>query len=303
MRFETHAMARTCLSAVGVVLLLGSSATGVHAQSGKPTAPPATRPPAASSPATTAPATPDQKFTHVPDIVGLDYRDAMDALQRAGLLYNHFSNAAKPSAGAPRGAVLSVEPVPGTSVVHSTTIEARINARGADRTGRGKLGPNDVEHRMGWDLDEGKYEVIYGGADILLRRIEEAHPSTTGGATSYTRSIILEASDGATLAHLDIGSADVSHQGPATYLAYVWCTDLLGRPAERRTRVSVLSLNLSLSSQEGAACVRTSKGNIGVVHFRGVDYLGADPFKDAGDYVFQWALFLPDPWSPARVRR
>ncbi len=249
------------------------------------------------------------QFTTVPDIVGLTYDDAYRALYEAGL--NKLGDrltvtyVARPNSGVARGNVLTVSPAPGTLVRRDAVVKIQIQARDADKMGKGKLGPNDVERRMGWDLDTGSYEQIYRGADFVLRRIEETHPSTTGGSAYYESYIVFDASDGATLAKADDFRdwvVQVNSTGPESYAVYAGCNEILERGSKTSTRIHVFHLGQHLTDQERLICVRTSKGNVGAVYIKGLDYLGKDSLKDAADYVFEWALFEREPMKPIDSR-
>lgn len=65
-------------------------------------------------------------------------------------------------------------------------IELQI-PRAASRLGIGALSLSDLERRAGFDLDEGRYEEIFRGADIVLRKYEsEPRIGSSGGTYVVT---------------------------------------------------------------------------------------------------------------------
>ena len=209
-----------------------------------------------------------QALPRVPNLVGLPLLDAYRMVSGAGLsdkvtyldttdqsiAYDHVG-ATIPAAGAP---------VPGG------VVELRI-PRPATRNGVGALSLSDVVRRDGFDLDEGRYEQILRGADLVLREDKTPIPHTeTNGHTYYTfKGLFVEPSDGAVFAmdRTDSVSADRHPGGLGSAPNYYFCSQALVN-----SRVPFIGLPRGdFYGRDVIFCVLTSNREIAVVQFRNSD--------------------------------
>jgi len=241
-----------------------------------------------SSPVTTAGRNSDRAaaallakaLPRVPDVVGKSVDDAYKALSNAGFSPK-YTYLAAPDRSVLYNHVRGTVPAAGTLLPRGSTVELQI-PHPASRLGIGALSLSDVERRDGFDLDEGRYEEVFRGADVVLREDKTPipHAGTNGSATYYTfKGLYVEPSDGAVFArdsHLDVddlGSA----------INYSVCEEAL-----RQLRTPFLGLP---GGDYGLAdlifCVLTSKGQIAVVQFRTSD----NPLYTVSNFKFHHALF------------
>jgi hypothetical protein len=188
-----------------------------------------------------------------------------------------------PQASVPPGQIIAVIPPAGTPEAPGGVVEVQI-AQTATTVRMGVLSAGDWERRNGFDLDEGRYEEITHGADLVLRAYKDTpHPDPSGGATTYWgHGVFAEPSDGAVFAELD--GADAAN-GLGSYFVYIRCQANLASANRRLT-----SLEVSYQPNDGVFCVRTSDGKLAAVEFRRAD----NPIGETTDYKFRVALF-PDP--------
>ena len=215
---------------------------------------------------------------HVPNVVGMAWFDADRTMRTAGYLMRTTS-LDQPQPSVPPGQIVAVIPAAGTPKAAGGVVEVQI-ARTATTVRMGELSAGDWERRNGFDLDEGRYEEITHGADLVLRVDEDTpHPDPNGGPTSYWgHGVFAEPSDGAVFAELD--STDEAN-GVGSYFVYIRCQANLGLRDRLLTRVEI-------SNSGGAFCVRTSDGKLAAVEFRLADNPGGTT-----DFKFRVALF-PD---------
>jgi hypothetical protein len=211
----------------------------------------------------------------------MSWFDADRAMRAAGYLMRTRS-LDEPQPSVPPGQIVAVIPAAGTSQAGGRVVEVQI-ARTAITVRVGELSVGDWERRNGFDLDEGRYEEITHGADLVLRvHTDVAHPDPNGGATSYSgHGVFAEPSDGAVFAELD--ATDEAY-GPGSYFVYIRCQANLASSNKLLTDFEV-----SEQLNSGAFCVRTSDGQLAAVEFRRADNPGGTT-----DFKFRVALF-PNP--------
>jgi hypothetical protein len=237
-----------------------------------------------------------QALPRVPNLVGLPLLDAYRMVSGAGLAdkltyldttdqsvpYDHVG-ATIPAAGAP---------VPGGIV------ELQV-PRPATRNGVGALSLSDVIRRDGFDFDEGRYEQILRGADMVLREDKTPIPhSDPSGHVYYTfKGLFVEPSDGAVFAvdRTDSVSADRHPGGLGSAPNYYFCSQALAQP-----RVPFINLPRGdFYGRDVIFCVLTSKREIAVVQFRNSDMecCGGTNFK------FYIAVYPPQVSQTLRARK
>ena len=216
---------------------------------------------------------------NVPNVVGMAWFDADRTMRTAGYLMRTRS-LDEPQPSVPPGQIVAASPAAGTPLAAGGVVEVRI-ARTATTVRLGELSVDDWARRNGFDLDEGRYEEITHGADLVLRDYKDTrHPDPNGGSTVYSgHGVFAEPSDGAVFAELD--STDEAN-GVGSYFVYIRCqANLASNKVLNRVEVS---------NNGGAFCVRTSDGKLAAVEFRQAD----NPTVGTTDFKFRVALF-PDP--------
>ena len=204
----------------------------------------------------------------VPDVVGLFWLDAEDALLKAGFK-SKLTEEDTPDPSVVVGHVRATVPAAGTLAKVYQEIELLIPC-GATRVGIGELSLGDFERRTGFDLDEGRYEEIYRGADIVLRRYDEEHYKP-GQGPEY-----IEPIDSSVLARLDSASGKLS-DSLGSFFTYTACDDALN--GRNRTLEAKIRIFHPL-----VICVFTSKHQIAAVEYR----------VNEG-FEFHYAIFPPRP--------
>jgi len=206
----------------------------------------------------------------VPDVVGLSSTEAAARLQTAGFV-SRSTYQDEPDASVRYGYVGSTVPAAG-QLAKDGKVELRF-PRAASRLGIGALATSDIVRRSGFDLDEGRYEEVFRGADIVMRKYDnEARTDENGNAYYDAGGIVIEPSDGAYLTAL----YDVRHidqYGLGSFLFQAECERELKK--RRLTRASI-------SNPGGAPatiCVMTSKQQIAVLQFRPGDNVATDNYK------------------------
>jgi hypothetical protein len=230
-----------------------------------------------------------------PNLVGLSTNDAYRALSQLGLgakyvyldtpddavLYHHVA-ATVPAAGA---------------FVTDGVVNLQI-ARPRAPTFAGALSVIDVIRRDGFDFDQGRYEQILRGADMVLREDKTAIPHVDiNGRTYYTtKGLFVEPSDGAVFAVPGAYgiSPDQYPGGLGSAPNYVACSQALSQ-----SRAAYL--NLPRPDEYGTDlvfCALTSSRQIAVVHFRKGDIACCG--KD--NYKFYVAVFPIQKIKPMRAK-
>ncbi len=223
----------------------------------------------------------------VPDVVGLFWLDAETALSQAGFKYKLTEQDA-PDTSVVIGHVRATVPAAGTFAKVYQEIELLI-PRAATRVGIGALSLSDFQRRAGFDLDEGRYEEIYRGADIVLVHHDPetffdkntGKPYNNGGPGLY-----IEPSDGAVLAELDNIQG-----GLGSFYIYADCDRRLNSKFEqtRKAKIEILHSRYS-DNYDITICALTAKYQIAVVQFRVSDNL-----RSNDNYQFHYAVFPPRP--------
>jgi hypothetical protein len=263
-----------------------TSARAQQPQRKRPPAPQAVKPAVSDFPAP------------VPNVVGLSIEDAWGVLTKAGLKWK-MTYLSEPSPAVLLGHVLAMNPMARSVASKGSVIDLQIPGA-AIRQGKANLSASDAARRAGFDLDEGHYEEILRGADILIRT-HVARPGPGGGYIPGTPSgggTFIETSDGATLVMINPDlyvAADIARgalRDVATYPVYALCLRLFSHPSQEGGGLTD-SINLFdlgetdvVASMAVTACVRTSKRQLAVVQFRGTDNT-----NHPTDYLFRWALF------------
>lgn len=219
-------------------------------------------------------------LSRVPDVVGLIAIEAAGAVRLAGLepTENYLD---EPDPSILYGHVRATVPAAGAWVADGV-VELQI-PRAASRIGIGALGLSDLERRAGFDLDEGRYEEIFRGADIVLRKYEnQPRIEPQDGHTYYAGGgLYIEPSDGAVLAPLD-SEHGISQYGLGSYFAYTGC--VLALKQAPKARIEILRAN-GLET----FCVLTSRQQIAAVQFRTSDNDNSD--GKLTDFKFHHAIF------------
>ncbi len=237
---------------------------------------------------------PSPGVPRIPNVVGLLFTDADSALLLAGFKTKRtFEDAPDPSVL--YGHVRATVPGAGALAKAGDVVELKI-PRAASKVGIGALSPSDVERRDGFDLDEGQYQEMTRGADVVLRAYKDEPKIDSNGHTYYTgHGLYIEPSDGAILAYLD-DTRDIDAYGLGSYPFYAQCEDAL---EHRRFP----SLRIDNPDTYTTFCVKTSEYQIAVVQFRGNE----NPCCSVTDYKFHYALFppelLPRPRLPTELKR
>lgn len=222
----------------------------------------------------------------VPDVVGLFWNDAESALIQAGFQFK-ATYEDQPDPSVLYGHVRATVPAAG-SMAPDGKVELLI-PRAASRLGTGALALSDIDRREGFDLDEGQYQEVLRGADIVLRKHEdEPHVGTNGSSTYYSgHGLYIEPSDNAVLAPVDADGkvSDLEDLGTALYFAA--CRDQLKRGS---------AAGVEIAERGATICIRTSLGALAVVQFR----LSDNPFGEVSDFKFHYAIFPPQVAAPTR---
>ena len=173
---------------------------------------------------------------HVPNVVGMPWSDADGIVRTAGYLMRTRS-LDEPQPSVPPGQIVAVIPAAGTPLAAGGVVEVQI-ARTATTLRAGELSVGDWERRNGFDLDEGRYEEITHGADLVLRAYKDTpHPDPNGGTTTYSgHGVFAEPSDGAVFAELDL--TDEAY-GMGSYFVYVSCQANLASRNKLLTSIEV----------------------------------------------------------------
>jgi len=232
-----------------------------------------------------------------PDVVGLSLSEAFSALSRVNLssklvyvetvddsvLYNHVGSQI-PAAGA---------------AVSDNIVTLQV-PRPAARIFAGALSLIDVIRRDGFDLDEGRYEQILRGADMVLREDQTSIPhfEPVNGSTYYTtKGLFVEPSDGTVFALPGAYGvyADQHPGGLGSAPNYSACSQTLSK-----SRSTYLNLPRADSyGKDLIFCALTSSRQIAVVQFRHSDMTCCG--KD--NYKFYVAVFPLQKFQGLRARK
>ena len=216
----------------------------------------------------------------VPYVVGLSNDSANHVLSLAGF-YTKTTYLDRPVQSVAYDHVAATIPIAGTLAPKQTRVEIQI-PRPVSRPAIGHLSLNDFVRRDGFDLDEGRYEEIFRGADMVLRQDNNPITNVDSNGHKYltAKGTYFEPSDGAFFA-LDIHSQlRVDDLGFARN--YTVCAEQLQQQRQAY-------INVNAKSETGAGvtfCVLTSKRQIAVVQIRN----GENSLHDI-DYKFYTALF------------
>ncbi len=154
----------------------------------------------------------------VPDVVGLLPVEAQSALYKLGFK-TKWTFEAKPDPSTPYGHVRATVPPAGTLVTGNAPQVEILIPGVASLVGIGALSVSDLERRDGFDLDEGHYQEIYQGADIVVRKRDQQKHVESDGHTWYDGGgIYVEPSDGAVFSVIqDVRDQDDSQLGSLPY--------------------------------------------------------------------------------------
>jgi len=223
----------------------------------------------------------------VPDVVGLLWVDAESQVRLAGFVPK-TTDQFKPDPSATYDHVKATIPAAGTLARLGQEIELQV-PRIVGREGIGALGLSDFKRRAGFDLDEGRYEEIYRGADIVLVHHDpETFVDKTTGRTYNLGGpgLYIEPSDGAVLASLDTNFDPLG-----AYPFYRFCDRALNSnfvgEQSRKAKIEILFS----ANYDTTICVLTSRHQIAVVRFRPSD----NPYNQVTDYQFHYAIFPARP--------
>ena len=230
---------------------------------------------------------PGQPASRVPNVVGIHWTEAEDRLRKAGFKpFTLFTS--EPDPALRYGYVKSTIPKAGT-LASGIEVELHI-PRAAHRMGIATIALSDFKRRAGFDLDEGRYAPIYGGADIVLVHRDHERLIDANGRTYYSGGgIYIEASDGSTLVQPSENSIVLGLGDLPTYSA---CEGAFKAAAtstnagERDYYYHTSGVNISRQFDNGPTfCVHTSSQQLAVVRFRGSAEIGED------NYEFSYATF------------
>lgn len=234
-----------------------------------------------------ASATKTDALPRVPNVVGLLFTDAASALSQAGFEPT-WTFEDEPDPSVTYGHVRATVPAAGT-LAAGGKVELQI-PRVARLVGIGALSVRDALRRDGFDLDEGRYEQIYRGADIMMIHHENQPAGVLpSGRTYYAgEGLYIEPSDGAVLA-LVSDTRDISRYGLGSFLYYSRCKDAL-RTAPGKPGTGILIDGITVydaSAHDLTICVLTSKQQIAVAEFRVSD----NPYRGLSNIKFHFAVF------------
>jgi hypothetical protein len=230
----------------------------------------------------------------VPDVVGLQVEAASRRLLEAGYAYD-LQFLPQPDPSIPYGFVKATIPPPGSLLQPGGKLIIQI-PRSASKLGSAVLSVTDLARQAGFDLDNGRFEDIGHGADLVLSKHDQTPIVDASGKTRYDNfTVFADGSGGAVLRRLD-DYPDAREIGSYTF--YAKC-----RTAFADTRERALT-SAPLSSGVTVLCVRTSDNTMALVAFSG----GTTPRSDSEvDYKFAYAIFppsiLPTPRAPAEPVR
>ena len=225
----------------------------------------------------------------VPQVIGTPSGNAVQVLHKAGYKPKEVY-LEEPDPNLRYGYVRATSPAVGTFLEPGNIVELHI-PRASPRLGIGALGISDVGRRAGFDLDQGRYEEIYRGADILLRKYD--HQATfdknTGQKYYSGGGIYIEPSDGAVIKLVDASHVPDGPGGVGSYNYFVLCNSAFRNNLAPAAKIFIGDYYMSW--KPGATttiCVHTSQKQLSVVQFRGGDNSGY-----ASDYKFHHAIFPP----------
>jgi hypothetical protein len=216
-------------------------------------------------------------LTFVPDVVGLHVRMAVRILEDAGytpsIEYLESTNAA-----VPLGHITASVPKAGT-LASGGKVKISL-PRAALITGMAALSLDDARRHMGFNVDEGRYAEVLGGADMIFREY-------FGQGGALIDGWYLEPSDGARFFASDeeIGLS----AGIGNYTIYASCSNRARMKQVTEIRVS----------GDAHFCLVTSEGAVAVVQARLSDRIkGKDSREKSASLPFHYAVF---PISPAKA--
>ena len=248
---------------------------------------------------------PGQAASRVPDVVGIHWTEAEDRLRKAGYKPSTVYDS-DPDATLRYGYVKSTIPKAGT-LAGGTEVELHI-PRAAHLMGTAAIAESDFKRRAGFNLDEGRYAPIYGGADIVLVRRESQRIVENDGRTYYSGGgLYIEASDGSTLVQpsensivLGLGDLPTYSACESAFKAAASIMDAQKRDYYYHTSGVQIARPLDAGP---TFCVHTSSQQLAVVRFRGAIDIGAD------NYEFSYATFRvelnldPNKANPVQPKR
>jgi PASTA domain len=254
---NTHAIR---FSILGYVILITGAVVVAGGQGRVQTSPEIKKPTGAEvlkAPGGTAART----FTRVPNVAGMFYSDAMNALFDAGLKVN-FTYLANNDPSLRRGHVSAPIPDAGTLVEPGSVVELRISGA-ANLMGKGNLSTADVERRMGFDLDTGRYEEMCSGADFVLLKVDKWHdpgPSYPGASQYFTSDLVISATGGAKLWNFNEVNdvREIAQHGLGSYYNYHVCEEAAS-PRLNNLRRNNFAISFGITHLPVAFCVQTSK--------------------------------------------
>jgi len=195
--------------AIVVIAVLACSPTGSRAQAPIKQTTESKKPPKGITTTRGDAAKDAVKFTRVPNVIGMHVDEAQKVMYAAGLKWK-ITYLAQPDPSLRRGYVSAVVPDVGSLVQPLDEIELRIPLA-ASLMGKGNLGLADIERRMGFDLDTGRFEEMCGGADFLLLKLDkwlDPGPSYPGASQYFTSDLVMSATGGAKLAPSSLSASD-----------------------------------------------------------------------------------------------
>jgi hypothetical protein len=227
----------------------------------------------------------------VPDVVGLEVDTAGRRLLEAGYAYD-LQFLPQPDPSIPYGFVKAMIPPAGSILQPGGRLVIQI-PRSASKVGSAVLSIADLARQAGFDLDNGRFEDIGHGADLVLSKHDHVPIVDAGGKTRYDNfTVYADPTGGAVFRQLrDYPSA--AEIGSYTYFAKC-------RAAFADTRDPPVT---STAMWDGpmVLCVRTVENSIAIAAFSGEQ----QPRSDSNvDYKFAYAIFppsiLPRPRAPER---
>jgi hypothetical protein len=225
----------------------------------------------------------------VPDVIGLNLLTAQDRLAAAGYTMK-LRGLDRPDPATPLGQVVAQTPKAGT-VQAGGDVEVRT-PQAAIRTGSGGVARDLTQEGTGYDLDNGRYEALTRGADVVLR----THAGRPPGASSATDGDgdFLEPNGGAILVRAPLLSPK---EFIGEYPTYVACGKLLRDRQSGDPPNPVIQLNGVTNKKSIVVCILTSEHQMAAI-----EVVGQEGAPNDLQYYFSYALFrypLPDVHRPA----
>jgi hypothetical protein len=226
----------------------------------------------------------------VPDVVGLAAADAAAALTKAGYKFTEVTikgNDPRPPFDVVQGTV----PPAGTGLVAGSDVRYQL-VDAAILNGTGFLDVKDVDYRIAFDLETGKYAELNNGGDVFMNRAKAICiiEATRGGGREkcFDPQPLLEAANGARVVVLSEKYIHFRLSESPALKSRQWFLACSKAFSGEPLKTEIYAGNFS------TACVRTAEGHLSVVRF--------EPRSPNGNFHFEYALFPDYPVVKAQGR-